>query len=116
MENINGKKWEFDSYSDFHWQEIKDGNVDKTKSWVELSDTEDEDVIGQKVVVYRDRIPVLEIITDRDQWGTYITLKGGGTIAQEDGTKSFIDALIAALAQLKNITDLDTTPPIESEL
>jgi len=48
-------------------------------------------------------------------WGTWITFKIGEsshTIAQEDGTMSFIDALIASLTKLREITDFETVPPI----
>lgn len=104
--------WEFDNWSTDHWKEIKEGNVDKTKSWVELSNTD----AGQRVTVYTDRQAGLQIHADRDMWGTWITFcigESSQTIAQEDGTMSFIDALIASLTKLKEITDFETKPPKE---
>jgi len=105
-------KWEFDQWSTAHWQEIKDGKVDKTKSWIEFANTE----MGQRVTVFTNQKPGLVIDADRDQWGTWITFSlgddKGQTIAQEDGTMSFIDGLIAALTKLRNITDIDTKPPV----
>ena len=78
---------------------------------VELSDTE----FGQCIVVTVDQQPIVKIDAHRDQWGTWITFQVGeseATIAQEDGTVSFIDSLIAALTQFKGITDIETKPPI----
>lgn len=55
----------------------------------------------------------------RDQWGTYLTFElgdatktkiGGPTIAQEDGTRSFLDALILGLTELKRLCDFHTKP------
>lgn len=104
-------KWEFDHWSTAHWQEKKAGQIDKTKSWIEFSETE----MGQRLTVFTNQKPGLVIDADRDQWGTWITFSvgdNGQTVAQEDGTMSFIDAMIAALTKLKGITDIDTKPPI----
>lgn len=112
------KQWEFDHWSCQHWDEQRQGNVDQTKSWIELSDV-DVGLWGQKLTVYTNRKPGLEIIADRDQWGTWITFSIDGkgvTIAQEDGTMSFVDALIAALTEFKKITDIETKPPIVTDL
>ncbi len=37
---------------------------------------------------------------DRDQWGVWLTI-GGHTVAQEDGTRSFLDALIKSLQYVR---------------
>ena len=108
IDSVNVYRWEFDQWSLQHWEEQKTGNIDKTKSWVELSDTED----GQKITVFTDRKPGLIINADRDMWGTWITFSGEQTIAQEDGTMSFVDAMIASLQKLKGITDIETKPPL----
>jgi hypothetical protein len=108
-------KWVFDQCSPAHWEELRQGNVDKTKSWVDFSDTED----GNLVTVVTDRTPGLTIQAVRDMWGTWITFKIGEyshTIAQEDGTMSFMDALIASLTKLKEITDFRTVPPTLEEV
>lgn len=104
-------QWEFDHYSPKHWEEHRAGEIKETRSWLEFSDTFD----GQRITIYTDTKKVGEIDTLRDQWGTYISVnvegKGGFTIAQEDGTMSFVDALMAALTKLRNITDIETQPP-----
>ena len=105
-------KWIFDNFSSAHWEEKRQGNVDKTKSWVEVSDIEDE--CDLRLDVFQNQESVFQIVTSRDQWGTWITLTLGDsevTIAQEDGTMSFVDSLIAALTELKDITDYQTLPP-----
>lgn len=108
-------QWEFDNWSSQHWEEIRAGEVKETRSWVQLSDTDH----GQKVTIHANQKEAGSIVADRDQWGTWITFQIGNegfTIAQEDGTMSFIDAMIAALTKLKGITDIETTPPVLKEL
>lgn len=103
-------QWEFDSFSTCHWEEQKQGNVDKTKSWIEIFETDG----GQKLTIFVNREPILSIDAERDMWGTWITfLMGdvGKTVAQEDQTMSFVDALIAALTRFKEITDIETEAP-----
>jgi hypothetical protein len=105
--------WEFDNYSGLHWQEQKEGNVDKTKSWIDFANTD----MGNRITIFTDRNSGLVIDADRDQWGTWITFSIGDssqTIAQEDGTMSFIDGLIAALTKFRKITDINTKPPLLS--
>lgn len=107
-------QWEFDSYSSKHWEEKRAGEVKETRSWVELADTD----YGQQVTVVRDTKEVCQIQADRDQWGTWISFQIGDkgfTIAQEDGTMSFLDALIAGLTKLKDLT-FETTPPLLKDL
>jgi hypothetical protein len=58
-------KWEFDQWSTAHWEEKRQGNVDKTKSWIDFSDTEN----GQRVTVITNQKPGLTIDADRDMWG-----------------------------------------------
>jgi hypothetical protein len=105
-------EWEFDDWSTLHWQEKREGKIDKTKSWIEFSDTEN----GQRATVFSNRKAGLTIDADIDQWGTWLTFKigdSGHTIAQEHGTKSFIDAMIAALTKLKDIVDCgEGEPPV----
>ena len=43
---------------------------------------------------------------DRDQWGVWITV-GDLTIAQEDGTRSFIDSLIKCLTTIKEQNEFE---------
>lgn len=102
--------WEFDNWSTAHWAEIKEGKVDKTKSWVEYVETED----GERITVFTNRKAGLTLSADIDQWGTWLTFKIGEsshTIAQEHGTKSFIDAMIAALTKMKDIADCGQGEP-----
>lgn len=103
-------RWEFDN-----WNGCSD---EKKTNKVELFDT----WMGQKIVVTEDNKIGMEIHADRDQWGTFITFSVIGpsgsqaiTIAQEDGTKSFIDALIGALERFKGICNLDTEAPNVTE-
>ena len=109
-------QWEFDNYSSEHWQEIKAGNVDKTKSWVELSELDNGNELALSLFLNREKN--FQILTYRDQWGTYISLVLNGkgvTIAQEDETMSFVDSLIAGLNELKAITDYKTKPPVVTD-
>lgn len=60
---------------------------------------EPDDVIAKLVIEAGDKqIEILNI--DRDQWGVWLTI-GGHTIAQEDGTRSFLDALIKNLQYVR---------------
>jgi hypothetical protein len=57
--------------------------------------------------------PNLTVHADFDQWGVWITFKIGEssfTIAQEAETRSFLDALIASLTKLKEMTDMACKP------
>ena len=45
---------------------------------------------------------------DRDQWGTWITVGDIITVAQEDGTRSFIDSLIKCLTALRECSEFET--------
>lgn len=105
--------WEFDNYSSKHWEEQKAGVIDATKSYVQLSDV-DEGFGNQRLEIVLDKETKMVIDADRDQWGTWITFRIGDkafTVAQEDETMSFVDAMIAALTKFKDITDIATTPP-----
>ncbi len=106
--------WEFDNFSHEHWAEQKAGVVDATKSYIEVSDVDNGGLWDQQLSVVVNRQEQLVIEASRDQWGTWITLRIGETaftVAQEDQTMSFVDALIAGLTKLKEITDFETTPP-----
>lgn len=49
------------------------------------------------------------LCTTRDQWGVFVGI-GETTIQQEDGTRSFLDALIRALIVLRDRNEIDTLP------
>lgn len=107
---------EFDQFSCKHWDEIKAGKVDLTKSWVAVDEENQEG--DRRLTVFVDREKQLVIHAFRDQWGTFITFKigeQGFTVAQEDGTMSFMTALVSALEKLRNLTDYDTTAPTEKD-
>lgn len=58
-----------------------------------------EDPIGKIVIdTGSEQIEILSF--DRDQWGLWMAVNGH-TIAQEDGTRSFLDALIKALQDVR---------------
>jgi hypothetical protein len=118
------RSWEFDSHSREHWAELAAGKVEKTKSWVEVKELPEDnpDEGDYQLTVFQNCEKHLEIVAYRDQWGTYISVGIRGddtavgtwfTIAQEDGTRSFVDALIAGLTAIKPITDIKTKPPTE---
>jgi hypothetical protein len=97
--------WEFDQWSIKHWEEVKNGNVDKTKSWVQLEDYE-EGEFGERITIFTNQKAGFVLESQYDQWGIWYILKVGNesqTIAHELGTKSFLEALIAALTKLKEI-------------
>ena len=108
--------WEFDNWSTAHWAELKEGKIDKTKSWIEYSQTDD----GDRITVYTNQKPGLVLAADIDQWGTWLTFSIGEshhTIAQEHGTMSFVDAMIAALTKMKDIADCGQgKPPVFNEI
>ena len=123
------KEWLFDNWSTQHWKEQQENNVSTTRSWVELSkndgedtETSDSDWILNSAMtlrVFANQINVMEFEASRDLWGTWITVKVGDkgfTIAQEDGTISFLSALINGLQELKTFTDLDTKEAIVSDI
>lgn len=86
--------WYFDSYG---------ANPPDDKCDVELQENEDGNI--SLVVSLHDK--KLYIDTNRDQWGLWITLSIGEsaiTVAQEDCTRSFLDALIDGLKELKRNT------------
>ena len=94
--------WEFDQWSTEHWEELKTGKIDKTKSWVQFENTED----GERITVFTNQKAGFSIETVYDQWGIWYFLKVGEksqTIAYECGTKPFLEALIASLVKLKEI-------------
>ena len=49
----------------------------------------------------------------RDQWGVFLSI-GGITIAQEDGTRSFIDAMIKGLLRIRDRNEYKTTDCTET--
>jgi hypothetical protein len=50
------RKWYFDNYSRQHWEEIRAGEIKETLSWVQLSDTDEGQVV--EVFVNRQKMPV----------------------------------------------------------
>lgn len=63
----------------------------------------DSDQLGRRVTVVKGDDVLFAVRTWRDQWGTWIwgTQAGEWEVAQEDGTPSFLFALIEALAWLR---------------
>lgn len=55
------------------------------------------------------------IEASRDQWGVFYCIDNKETICQEDGTRSFIDALIKCLQQMKLENECDTTETLLKE-
>lgn len=78
------KKYEFDDFPD------QIGHV-------ELRSGEHDDTI---VTCLNGKETVL-VEACRDQWGLWLTILGGVEIAQEDKTRSFLDALIKCLMELR---------------
>lgn len=78
--------------------------------------------VQQTLVLVLDDEEVVLMTVNRDQWGVWYEVMNAlidndgklshylqsTTIAQEDGTRSFIDALIKALTQLRNSNEVDT--------
>jgi len=78
--------------------------------------------IQQTVVLVLGDEEVVLMTVARDQWGVWYEVMNAlidnegklspylpsTTIAQEDGTRSFLDALIKALTQLRNCNEVDT--------
>ena len=91
----NAKSFEFDSFPN------KVGKV-------VLKESQDDDSIV--LDIGGEEIKLIE--ADRDQWGVFLTI-GRVTIAQEDGTRSFIDALSKALNELKLRNEFETTEATE---
>jgi len=92
------ESWEFDNYNPCQEENTK----------VEVSDSRD----GPILKLIRNNEIELQIETDIDQWGTWITfvirdedgtMRNLFTIAQESGTRSFIDALINGLTLIKPV-------------
>lgn len=113
--------WDFDNWSTKHWEEKKAGNVDETRSWIQVAETEEG---GLQLSLFRDKKEVLVISADIDQWGTWIGIEVDGdgvidsvastgiVVAQQWGTMSFLDALIAGLTEMKRVCNINTKPPI----
>lgn len=94
-------KWVFDNYPE-------------QKGELKLISPDDENNGSDMVLDVRSGDKTLSVECYRDQWGTYITFKIGSeaiTVAQEDGTRSFMDALVHALGQMQVITDIHTGWP-----
>lgn len=52
------------------------------------------------------------VCADRDQWGVFITLVDSAgenlTIGQEDGTRSFLDAMIKCLTEMRRLAEVES--------
>jgi hypothetical protein len=59
--------WEFDQWSIKHWEEVKNGNVDKTKSWVQLEDYE-EGEFGERITIFTNQKAGFVLESQYDQW------------------------------------------------
>jgi hypothetical protein len=68
---------------------------------IEIRELENEDDMGERLVLVLNDEETTLLTSDRDQWGTWYSIQDR-TIAQEDGTKSFLDALIHALEIFKH--------------
>lgn len=90
------KRWSFDNYSC------------PKENYVEVKETD----VGHELKVVCSGEEVFNFSTCRDQWGLFIDTKEWG-VAQEDGTASFIEALVAGLNELK--TNTIPAPPIFTE-
>lgn len=104
-------EWEFASHGCGRWGEVAARKIDKTRSWVQFDDVD----YGERITIITNCTPQMMIESYRDQWGTYITFnidEKQFTVAQEDGTESFMDALMSALTKFKNLTDIQTMPAI----
>lgn len=99
-------RWQFENFRD---------HTDHEKpSWIEYSDT----TFGNRIDVFVDSEKSLTVDTDRDQWGVFVAIKIGDHgvyIAQEDGTESFLDAMISALTRLRGNVEVDTLPSTYTE-
>lgn len=70
---------------------------------VELSERQRSIVLA----VVCDKTEIVLIDADRDQWGVWLSINGT-CLAQEDGTRSFLDGLIKALTEMRRLTECDT--------
>jgi len=64
--------------------------------------------IDRLFVQIGDGEPVLLLNCDRDQWGVYLSVSGGVMVAQQDKTRSYIDAMIGALQFLRMRNECET--------
>lgn len=69
----------------------------------------EENSIGMEVKIVGTTDTTVLVSTARDQWGVFVTA-GSITVAQEDGTRSFLDALIRALIVLRKSCEAGTLP------
>lgn len=60
---------------------------------------------------------VVLVGADRDQWGVWLTIgggiDGGLCIASEDGTRSFLSALVQGLTELRGLVEFEMTEASE---
>lgn len=118
--------WEFDHYVGSTrakelglWQSNKDPNRTWTVTGtVTVEQMTDDD--GTSLTIEADG-QKLTIKSFRDQWGTWHQLQSGkggrhNMVAQEDGTRSFLRALIAGLQHLEPAADYQTRDPTEREV
>jgi hypothetical protein len=116
------RSWQFDQYVGSHRAEelgLWKSNTDPNRTWTvpgTVSITKDD--IDNMILTVEADGEKLVIASDRDQWGTYYTIQSGKgsrkkRMAQEDGTRSFLRALIAGLQHLEQAMDYKTADPTE---
>lgn len=80
----------------------------------ELEYGEYELVLKTQSEVKEDSVQSRELVLfrfSRDQWGVYISPRDSmSVVAQEDGTRSFLDGLIRALQDARAHLEFETTP------
>lgn len=121
---MRDRTWQFDQFVGRErakqlgqWQSDTDPNRTWTAPGTVAITKDDED--NMILTVDADGIK-LTIESWRDQWGTYYTIQSGKgsrkkIMAQEDGKRSFLRALIAGLQHMETAMDYQTTDPIELE-
>lgn len=87
--------------------EVKFDNHGSNAASIEVVENEKDDLIVD-LWVNIDGVDRKILTTWRDQWGVFIEV-GGVSIAQEDGTRSFLDALSQAIQYLRTQCEFKTT-------
>lgn len=121
-ERTRDRVWEFDQYVGVHrarelglWKSDDDPNRTWTVTGTVSVTKGDYDDMVLTVEADGEK---LSFRADRDQWGTWHTVQSGKgsrrkVLAQEDGRRSFLRALIAGLQHLEQAMDYRTKDPVE---
>lgn len=82
------------------WDQLVYDGETKPECWVALEERESDEL---RITVYQNRQPTTRIGITIDQWGTWLLFDEDEplVVAQEDGTRAFLPAYIAALTRLK---------------